>query len=405
MTKTLIDLKVTDIKTADNVRSDLGNIVELANSIEGVGLIQPITVDENNVVITGHRRLAAMTHLVKGGTWPKDKTVQVYQNGTDTDSDRVAVQLVENVQRQDLSIWEEADAYARLSELGLKQKEIAAAVGLSGAHVSRRLSLTLIPVEMRDQMPGNPEDVEAVAKGFKISGTHAAALINEHQSFYRWDDFPIRVKRWVAEDEGREQIANRNLTSTDKIDYAEDIKRIVDPGPTDWEGVADNALVRVDSDHEGNLVINVQTPADGVEEATPAEQKMKEAAKKERAETKEVKESRMSFINEQLKRKPAQGVAVDYFVGEILHDAHVVDIQAAAKFLKAPEPNEIDSIEALSVYCPDLTKMAMIISVLKNEKNFRVPHQFKYHTDEHYHQQWMTARGYKPTKLEKSWVK
>lgn len=404
MTKELVDLKVTDIKTADNVRTDLGNIVELANSIQGVGLIQPITVDQDNVVITGHRRHAAMMHLVGGGYWDKNATVQVYRNGVEDEGGRVAVQIVENIQRKDLDVFEEAAAYQRLRDLDLTQKAIASAVGKSGAHVSRRLLLMQLPAEWHG-VSDDTEDLENVAKGFKHNPGIAQALLEEHGSFYSWDDFGIRVKRQEAELDAAITATEAGVTLVDSTDYNKfEVDRITSPGATDWAAIGEDAQVRIGSDHEGNQVINVMRPKDTTK-PTKGEQKVKDDEVKLKAEIKEVREDRRTFIDSKISRVPAAGTAATYFALDYLNQASVVEFQRAGRVFKAAEPNEITSWESLQIYCPNPIKAAFTMMVNDNERRFNNPHSFDYYGNEHHHQEWLADQGYKPTKVEKSWVK
>jgi len=50
-------LKVSDIKVGERFRITFDGIEDLAASIKEFGLIEPVVVDENNVLIAGERRL------------------------------------------------------------------------------------------------------------------------------------------------------------------------------------------------------------------------------------------------------------------------------------------------------------------------------------------------------------
>jgi ParB family transcriptional regulator, chromosome partitioning protein len=52
-------LAVEDISVGERLRRDLGDIEALAASIEDIGLLNPITVDETGRLLAGARRLAA----------------------------------------------------------------------------------------------------------------------------------------------------------------------------------------------------------------------------------------------------------------------------------------------------------------------------------------------------------
>ncbi len=117
-------------------------LTELAQSIASQGLIEPLIVrsiaKERYEIIAGERR------------WRAAKLAGMQQVpcliGNYTDKQACALTLVENIQRQDLNLIEEASAYRRLmDEFHYHQDEIATLVGKSRSHVAnilRLLSLT-----------------------------------------------------------------------------------------------------------------------------------------------------------------------------------------------------------------------------------------------------------------------
>jgi site-specific DNA-methyltransferase (adenine-specific) len=58
-----MNIKIADIKIGKRFRKELGELDDLATSMEEVGLIHPVIVDENNNLIAGRRRLAAAVKL------------------------------------------------------------------------------------------------------------------------------------------------------------------------------------------------------------------------------------------------------------------------------------------------------------------------------------------------------
>ena len=89
---------------------DQTSIDELAESIEAVGLLQPIvvrTAGDGYVLVAGERRLRAVKQL----GW--DDVAAVIRDETD-DATNLPEALVENLQREDLSPLEEAAAYQEL---------------------------------------------------------------------------------------------------------------------------------------------------------------------------------------------------------------------------------------------------------------------------------------------------
>lgn len=144
----------------DNVRNDVGDITDLAQSIVANGLQQPLRVvgpltfddgTEGYQIIAGHRRFAAITQLIADRKWAFGVPCMV----TDQldDSARVAAMIVENLQRTDLNPVEEAHAFFRLTkEFKWKQAELAQRVGRSTQYISDRVALLKLPDVVVEQV-------------------------------------------------------------------------------------------------------------------------------------------------------------------------------------------------------------------------------------------------------------
>jgi len=141
-----VEVPIGELKmAADNVRQDVGDVSELAESMKAGGVIAPLVVNEADmVVVAGARRLAAAK---KAGL----KVVPVVKRAF-TEQERLEVMLVENLQREDLTPLEEAAGYKRLVEMGLTQRKIATQVGRSQAHVAKRLALLALPEKVQKQV-------------------------------------------------------------------------------------------------------------------------------------------------------------------------------------------------------------------------------------------------------------
>jgi len=127
---------------ADNPRGELGDVDKLAASIAAVGLLAPLLVTPRPVggwtIVAGHRRHAALAHL------GRDSAPCLVRDALDEPVRRASM-LVENLQRRDLTPLEEARGYQQLADLGLSQRKIAAQVGCTQGHVSKRLALLTLP--------------------------------------------------------------------------------------------------------------------------------------------------------------------------------------------------------------------------------------------------------------------
>jgi ParB family chromosome partitioning protein len=138
---------------------------DLAQSIRSNGVIQPILVRQKGSgyqIIAGERRWHAAQ---RAGLLRVPVTVREVPEGQDLKLLEWA--LIENIQREDLNVIEEALAYRRLAdEFGLTQEAIAAAVGKDRSSVANILRLLKLPQDVR-------EDVLAG----RLSMGHARALL------------------------------------------------------------------------------------------------------------------------------------------------------------------------------------------------------------------------------------
>ena len=117
------------------VRRFLGDIAALADSMQEYGLQQPISVRANGerfILTSGLRRLTAARML----RWT---TIPAFVRSLDAD-DAYLVDLIENLQREDLSPEEEADALRELVRTrGWTLQQLADAIKRSVGYVSKRI--------------------------------------------------------------------------------------------------------------------------------------------------------------------------------------------------------------------------------------------------------------------------
>lgn len=142
---------------------DDDSIAELAASIKQVGLIQPLVVrklGDKYELIAGERRLRAVRSLGY-------ETVQCIVDGDLGDEDSALMAIVENLQREDLHFFEEAESYAALLEkLNITQDELAVRIGKSQSFIANKLRMLRLSPEVRE---------EVVLNG--LSERHARALL------------------------------------------------------------------------------------------------------------------------------------------------------------------------------------------------------------------------------------
>lgn len=120
-------------------------IEELKDSILQYGVLQPIIVRKaikGYEIVVGERRFRASK---EGGL----KTIPAVVREL-TDEQMMELALLENLQREDLSPMEEAEAYERLiHELNIKQDELAKRLGKSRPHIANMVRLLSLPEKVR----------------------------------------------------------------------------------------------------------------------------------------------------------------------------------------------------------------------------------------------------------------
>src|SRR5262249_13548137 len=142
---------------------DDSKIDELARSIRAHGVIQPIVVrrvERGYEIVAGERRWRASQRV---GLLKVPVVVREIP-----DDRRLAVALIENIQREDLNPIDEAQAYRRLADdHHLTQEQIAEAVGKDRSSIANYVRLLRLPEEVRG----------GVASG-ALSMGHARAILS-----------------------------------------------------------------------------------------------------------------------------------------------------------------------------------------------------------------------------------
>ena len=189
---------------------------ELAESIKEHGVFQPIIVKKSikgYEIVAGERRFRA-SKLAGKTTIPA--IIRDF-----TDEQMMEIALLENLQREDLTVIEEAAAYQKmLTALNLTQEELATKVGKSRSHITNILGLLNLP-----------ENVQRMILNHELTMGHARVLSKLS------DDQKIR--------EIADKIVKENLTvrATEKLlespIYERKNKIIRDVAPSEYKYVED----------------------------------------------------------------------------------------------------------------------------------------------------------------------
>ncbi len=141
---------------------DEKELIDLSNSILKYGIIQPIVlrkIGSKYEIIAGERRYKA---TVMAGL----KTIPAIINNTD-DNTSAEIALLENLQRKNLTVIEEAQSFKKLLDRGFTQEELANKLGLSQSSIANKLRLLNLPKKVQDALLFS-----------KISERHARSLLS-----------------------------------------------------------------------------------------------------------------------------------------------------------------------------------------------------------------------------------
>lgn len=131
-------------------RVELGDLSELVASVSEKGVLEPLLVVPSKTA-HGHWMIVAGERRWRAATLAGVREVPCVV--LDLDEGAVAeIALIENMQRKDLTIWEEADGLRTLSErFGHTHEDIARKLGKSRSTVTEILSIASMPSEIRAQ--------------------------------------------------------------------------------------------------------------------------------------------------------------------------------------------------------------------------------------------------------------
>lgn len=282
----------------NNPRKDLGDLTELADSIKESGILQNLTlvkvignitgevIEGTYTVIIGHRRLAAAK---LAGLTEVPCIIAEMDEKT-----QVATMLLENMQRVDLTVYEQAQGFQMMINLGESVKDISSKTGFSESTVRRRTKLLDLDQE---KLKESNERGGTLADYAKLEEIEDDELRNEVLATVGTDEFNWRLKRAITKEESikerkkimeilssfAEQVTEkRENMSFLKTYYSSDLKNIEIP-----EDVGEKKYYFEDGDYHISLYKE--------SEINDKEEEEKERKELERAERQE-RESKLEAI-------------------------------------------------------------------------------------------------------------
>ena len=247
----VVEIKLSELRSnpyQPRQTFDQEKLVELAESIKEFGVLEPIIVTKSikgYEIVAGERRKKA-SELAGLETIPA-----IIKDFSDEEMMQIAV--LENIQREDLTAIEEAEAYSKLiKSLNITQEELAKKIGKSRSYITNMLGLLRLPnVVKKDILDGfismghakvlskiaNPEQILFLAEKIKkdsISVRELEELANN--PVYKRKNEIVKVKEPNAygyvEDALTEIIGNKIKIKNKKIvipfNSDKDLERILE---------------------------------------------------------------------------------------------------------------------------------------------------------------------------------
>lgn len=191
---------------------------ELASSIKEHGVFQPIIVKKSikgYEIIAGERRFRA-SKLAGKTTIPA--IVRAF-----TDEQMMEIALLENLQRENLNVIEEANAYKQMIEkLNLTQDGLAHKIGKSRSHITNILGLLRLPKEVQDLIETNQISMGHARVLSKLEDSNQILAMAEK---IVKEELPVRELEHMTDSNNYKRVVKieRKKTTNPNYQYVEDM--------------------------------------------------------------------------------------------------------------------------------------------------------------------------------------
>ena len=149
-----MQISVNSVVVKDRVRTEMGDLSTLMESMKRFGQLSPIVVTRTNELIAGHRRLLSARRL---GWYTMDAVVV----DRDEPADKLEMELAENVNRKDFSPEELLSGYRKLEKL--RRPKVGARIrtlfGRMFKRIFSRRAKPAVPVEAATPLEATAGDV------------------------------------------------------------------------------------------------------------------------------------------------------------------------------------------------------------------------------------------------------
>lgn len=284
-----------------NPRKDLGDLQELTDSIKAMGVLQNLTVVPKPVphttpqqytytVIIGHRRLAA----AKAAGLDKVPCVVVEMD----EKEQIRTMLMENIQRQDLTPYEQAQGFQMMIDLGSTVKQLSKDTGFSQATIKNRLEWAKLDKKEFEKASSrqisladlnklsNIKDIELRNKALKDMGTRN--FESTYQDCVKAEAFADAKKQWLdlLATFAKEMPEEDRSSTWNKYSYVRNLSKwnVVALEKPDDADTTEYFYVEKESDV---TLYRLKDDAPATREETPEEKARRERDERERQKTKQ----------------------------------------------------------------------------------------------------------------------
>ena len=331
-----------------NPRRELGDLTELAASIKESGIFQNLTVvpfEDGYRVVIGHRRLAAAK--LAGLT-------EVPCTVSDMDERKqAATMILENMQRCDLTVREQAEGFQMMLDLGQTKDEISEKTGLSKSTVNCRLKLLELDRDGFIQATDRGATLSDFAELDKIKDTKVK---NKLLDSIGTNNFQFELRQAVQKQHDDEQLAK---WKTYLDSFATEVKSQMDYERVEWlrvyttdppETIPEDAdkvkyyyyLSRYDSSLLKKRVDKGKSPEQIERERK--EQERQSLSKKLSDVCDTARALRRNFVREYTGKNEHLKTLLNFFTEHIMFHSHWVDVDeeemAELCFIELPEDDE-----------------------------------------------------------------
>ena len=195
----------------DNPRKDLGDLTELTESIKKNGVMQNLTVmsdtDGKYLVLIGHRRMAAAQ--AAGLDELECRIVDEMPR-----NEQISIMLTENIQRNDLTVLEQAESFQLMLDLGDNVETIAEKSGFSQSTVRHRLEIARLNKTQLKKMIDDEDGWQISIKDLeKLEGIKS---LSERNRILK-ESTDSKNLAWKIQCVKKEEISKKNLKALKKL--------------------------------------------------------------------------------------------------------------------------------------------------------------------------------------------